>query len=53
MIFSVLSKFKKIVKFIILNISSDKEEVVNNAQNLFEILRKKIDPNIIIKPLSK
>lgn len=41
----------KITKIVILNISSDNEEISQNATALFEIMRKKIDSNIIIKPL--
>jgi hypothetical protein len=41
----------KIIKNIIFNISSDVEEISQNATALFEIIRKKIDTNMIIKPL--
>jgi hypothetical protein len=44
-------QLQKITKYIVISLASDKEEVVNNAQNFYEILRKKVDSNIIIKPV--
>lgn len=40
-----------ITKIIIFNISSDIEDISQNATALFEIIRKKLDSNIVIKPL--
>lgn len=41
----------KITKIVILHISSDNELISQNANSLFEIMRKKIDSNLIIKPI--
>lgn len=44
-------QLQKITKHIVINLASDKDEIVSNAQNFYEILRKKVDSNIIIKPI--
>jgi hypothetical protein len=41
----------KITKIVTINISSNQEIISQNANALFDIMRKKIDPNLILRPL--
>jgi hypothetical protein len=41
----------KITKIVTINISSSEETISQNANALFEVMRKKLEANILIKPL--
>jgi hypothetical protein len=40
-----------ILKLVIINISSKQESISQNTYSLYDVMRKKIDPNVLIKPL--